>query len=312
MTRRQIKDVAASVRQRLLNLAHQNGEDFQLVLTRYGLERLLYRLSQSAHSERFLLKGAMLFSVWADAPHRSTRDLDLLGRGDNTVATQEQIFTEVCETPVEDDGLAFDTGSIRGEELHEEQEYPGVRVVFGASLAGARIPIQVDVGFGDVISLQPDAIEYPTLLDLPAPRLLAYPREVVVAEKFQAMVVLGMGNSRMKDFYDLAVLGQQYAFDGERVTRAMESTFARRGTNLPKEPPLALSPEFSHDSEKKRQWEAFLRRSRLEGVEVDLAGVVELLSAFLMPPSLALAEHQPFKMRWPTGGPWRQSEGPRS
>jgi hypothetical protein len=203
VTRNSLKDVAASVRQRLLNLSRERGEDFQLTLIYYALERLLYRLSRSAARERFVLKGAMLFSVWSGAPHRATRDLDLLGKGPNDVGVLVKDFQEICWTPVEDDGLKFLAESVTGEEIRDGKEYEGVRLSFEARLGVARIPIQVDIGFGDVVLPKPVSLEYPTLLDFPAPRLLAYPRETVIAERFQSMVELGIANSRTKDFFDL-------------------------------------------------------------------------------------------------------------
>jgi predicted nucleotidyltransferase component of viral defense system len=308
------RDVGASVRQRLLNRARERGEDFQRVLTYYAVERLLYRLSRSAHHERFVLKGAMLFSVWSGVPHRATRDLDLLGHGDNAVSALEEVFREIFRTKVEDDGIGFVEESIRGEEIRDEQEYQGVRLAFLARLAGARIPIRVDVGFGDVVSPPPEKVTYPTLLDLPAPRLLAYSREGVVAEKFQAMVMLGIANSRMRDFFDVWYLAHQFEFVGARLCGAIQATFGRRRTPLPPQAPLALTAEFHGDRGKQLHWGAFLRRAGLDAHRKTLPQVVESLRAFLLPPTAALAKAAPFEMVWPPGGPWRPSRrrsGPR-
>lgn len=299
------RNTAASVRQRLLNLARDRGEDFGLVLTRYALERVMYRLSVSEHREQFVLKGAMLFALWADDPHRPTRDLDLLGHG--TIDTQrlEQVFREVIGVEVENDGLEFLAETVRGERIREDEEYEGVRVRLEARLAAARIKIQIDVGFGDVVTPVPQEMEYPVLLAYPAPRLLTYPRETVVAEKFEAMVKLGIANSRMKDFYDLWVMARDFEFDGALLSRAIKATFERRGTALPTGVPLALSDEFSEDQAKKTQWAAFLRRLGRDAGGTSLAGVTKVLGEFLMPPASAATRAETFDKSWPPAGPWR-------
>lgn len=299
------RNVAASVRQHLLNLARDRGEDFGLVLTRYALERLLYRLSVSEHREQFILKGAMLFALWGGEPHRPTRDLDLLGRGTVDTRRLEQVFREVIGVKVEDDGLKFLAETVRGERTREEEEYEGVRVRLEARLAAARIKVQIDIGFGDIMTPAPREEEYPVLLDFPAPRLRAYPRETVVAEKFEAMVKLGIINTRMKDFYDLWVMARNFEFEGALLGRAIRATFERRGTALPAELPLALSDEFSGDTGKKTQWAAFLRRLGREAGGTPLAEVVEALKDFLVPPVIAAGSAEAFDMTWPPGGPWR-------
>lgn len=244
MTKEKPRNLAASVRQRLMNLARAQNEDFQLVLTRYALERLLYRLSQSEHRDVFVLKGAMLFQLWGDQPHRPTRDLDLLGRGDNSIPRFERIFREVCELAVQDDGLVFNAESVRGDTIKEDQEYEGLRLKLDCHLENARIPIQIDIGFGDVVTPAATEVTYPVLLDFPAPVLPAYSRESVVAEKFQAMVMLGIANSRMKDFYDLWMLARQFKFQGPVLCQAIQATFERRRAPVPADVPVALSAEF--------------------------------------------------------------------
>jgi len=298
-------NLPASVRQRLLNLARERRADFQLILIQYGIERLLYRLSRSTYKDRFLLKGAMLFSVWSEEPFRSTRDVDLLGQGDSSVASVHKTFEEICRTAVEDDGVQFLVDTIRGEEIRDDQEYHGVRLRFEARLAGARIPIQIDIGFGDAVAPPPEVIDYPVMLDSPAPRLQVYPREVVVAEKFHAMVIRGLANSRMKDFFDVWILASMFEFTGPRLSEAIAATFERRSTPLPSNPPLALTEEFYNDAGKQVQWNAFLRKGRLKVQERDFGKVVSLLQLFLMPPTLALANKQVFKAKWQAGGPWR-------
>ena len=298
MNSRQPRNMAASVRQRLMNLSRERGEEFQLVLTRYGLERLLYRLAQSPHAEQFVLKGAALFQLWTGQPHRSTRDLDLLGQGDPSTDRLRQLFQDICSLTVDDDGLTFLTDAIQAEQIKEDDEYQGIRLWIEARLANVRIPLQIDIGFGDAITPEPQAVTYPTLLDFPAPQLNAYPRETVVAEKFQAMVQLGMGNSRMKDFYDVWILARQFEFDGTALCAAIRATFQRRQTALPATTPLALTPEFSTDRNKAIQWNAFLRKARLIESPPPLEEAVSLLASFLMPPTLALVSNDPWNRTW--------------
>jgi predicted nucleotidyltransferase component of viral defense system len=305
MTKEKPRNLPASVRQRLMNLARARNEDFQFMLTRYALERLLYRLSQSAHRDVFVLKGAMLFQLWSSQAHRPTRDLDLLGRGEISIPRFEQIFKEICQVPVEEDGLTFDSDSVRGDAIKEDQEYEGLRLSFECRLENARIPIQVDIGFGDVVT--PAAVEtiYPVMLDFPAPVLSAYSRESVAAEKFQAMIVLGMANSRMKDFYDLWVLSRDFSFHGPLLCEAIRATFERRRTTVPDNVPLALSPEFSEDEAKQRQWRAFVSKSKLDTGSIALPEVVIVLRTFLMPPSRSVAAGGLSEMIWPPSGPWQ-------
>ena len=283
MTKEKPRNLPASVRQRLMNVARSQQEDFQLVLTRYALERLLYRLSQSEHRDVFVLKGAMLFQLWGDQPHRPTRDLDLLGRGDNSIPRFERIFREVCELAVEEDGLVFSAKSVRGDTIKEDQEYEGLRLNLDCRLENARIPIQIDIGFGDVVTPAAVEVTYPVLLDFPAPVLPAYSRESVVAEKFQAMVMLGIVNSRMKDFYDLWVLARQFEFQGPVLCQAIRATFERRRTSVPAEVPVALSSEFTQDRGKQTQWRAFTGKGKLEIGGTGLGEVVDFLRGFLMP-----------------------------
>jgi predicted nucleotidyltransferase component of viral defense system len=301
-------NVAASVRHRLTDLARKQGEDFQLVLTRFMIERLLYRLSRSPYCDEFILKGAMLFQVWTNQIHRPTRDLDLLGKGKRTLAELARIFRDIGALIVEDDGLVFDPATVTAERIKEDQEYEGARIGCRAQLGQARIDLQVDVGFGDALVPCPDNITYPTMLAFPAPVLRAYPRQTVVAEKFQAMVNLGIANSRMKDFFDLRFMAQKFDFDGESLCKAIQATFHRRKTELPTKPPLALTPEFSTDAAKKRQWQAFLKKGKLDAAGATFEQVCAFLNAFLMPPTLALNAGKEFHKSWPPAGPWKSLE----
>lgn len=264
----------------------------------------MYRLASSEISDQFVLKGAMLFAVWAESPYRPTRDLDLLGFGEASIDRMAEIFQQLCKLAVEPDGLDFDAESVRVSEIREGQSYPGLRVKLIALLGTAKIPVQVDIGFGDAITPEATEIDYPTLLDLPAPRIRAYPPETIVAEKLQAIVTLGMQNSRMKDFYDLWVITRQFSFDGATLVRAVGATFKRRRTDIPNIMPIGLSDEFASDVHKTTQWKAFLARSQLKQTEIELRQVINELRTFVMPVLDAAANARDFVHSWISGGPW--------
>ena len=283
------RDIGASVRARLLTLAREKGQVFDLLLTRYATERLLYRLSTTTHRDRFVLKGAMLMTTWFDDPHRPTRDVDLLGYGDPAPEPMLAVFREICAIK-ENDGILFDVDALRVELIREELEYGGLRLRTTAQLAGAQIAVAIDIGFGDAVEPGIEEINLPVLLDLPAPRLRAYARETVVAEKFQAMVVLGLANSRMKDYYDIWLLSRSYKFDGERLSRAIAATFERRGTAIPEVAPDALTPAFAADVTKQRQWSVFVKDLAAEVPSLET--IVSDLADFLMPHA-----HQATKLR---------------
>lgn len=305
MSERQPVNLVASVRQRLLNLSKERKEEFTLTLTRYAVERLLFRITRSEYGQQFVLKGAMLFSVWAGRPLRPTRDLDLLGHGIGSREELRRIFGSICSVQTEPDGLDFDPSTIRIEEIREDQEYQGQRVRLVAMLGNARIPVQVDVGFGDTIVPPPEEVKYPTLLGFPAPLVRAYPREAMVAEKLQAMVGLGVTNSRMKDFFDIAVLARTFAFEGGRLARAIQATFDRRKTSLPLKVPPALVDEFAQDPLKRTQWEVFLRKGGVDPSGERLEAAVRSIRGFVMPAVRAVAHRKEFHATWPPGGPWR-------
>ena len=274
--------------------------DFQILLTRYALERFLYRLSISDQCERFVLKGAMLFAIWQDDPFRPTRDLDLLGHGNPDPATVAASIRSICSVEVPDDGVVFDVAGIEAAPIRDEDEYPGVRVRTGATIAGARLPIQIDVGFGDVITPEAIEIEYPALLDPPAPILRAYPPDTVVAEK--AEVSLGIANSRMKDFYDLWMIAQTFTLEGDNLANAIQQTFERRRTPLPEQVPVGLSDSFALEKDKPSggpSWPATSSRV----ASASLVQVINDLRTFLQP-VLARTE----VASWPPGGPWTEVE----
>jgi hypothetical protein len=216
LNKKPVHHLAASVHQRLLNHARQTADEPQLVLVRYGLERLLYRLSQSPYADQFVVKGAMTFLVGADEPYRSTKDLDLMARKSLSAAELQAVFRALCGVRVADDGLVFLPDTVRVAEIREDNEYGGLRAKLEARLGKAKVPVQVDIGFGDAVTPKAQAADFPVLLDFPAPRLAVYPRETVVAEKFETMVRRGMLNSRMRDYYDLWALARKFEFDGER------------------------------------------------------------------------------------------------
>lgn len=298
--------LTASVRQRLLNLSQARNYEFQLTLTHYAIERLLYRLSQSTAGDGFLLKGAMLFNLWTGELHRPTRDLDLSGQGDPSTDRLHLIFQDLCALTVAPDGLIFDPDSVQITPIRELQEYDGQRVKLTAHLANARIPLQIDIGFGDAVTPAPVTVEYPTLLDFPAPQLRIYPKETVVAEKTQALVALGMANSRMKDFYDLWFLANKFSFAGEPLADAMSATFARRRTPIPADQPLGLTETFYHHLQKQQQWRAFLSRNEIELDENSFADIIDELRKFLMPPLVAARNQTHFVATW-TDRSWRDS-----
>ncbi|MGH8728694.1 MAG: nucleotidyl transferase AbiEii/AbiGii toxin family protein [Burkholderiales bacterium] len=275
-------NLAASIRQRLLDLARARDEDFQLLLDRYAVERLLYRLSVSEARDQFLLKGALLFALWFDAPHRPTRDADFLGFGPADAERLADTARGLCAIDG-DDGMVYDAGSIRVQEIREQAAYEGLRVNLRASLSKARCTVQLDVGFGDAVTPGPVEVSYPTLLeDLPAPKLRVYPRETVCAEKLEAIVQLGIANSRMKDYFDLLALVREGAMDHTILARAIVATFERRGTPIPDMMPFGLTPEFARDAQKRAQWNAFLNRNRLTAPALD--EMIEELARFLEQP----------------------------
>jgi predicted nucleotidyltransferase component of viral defense system len=306
MARDRPRNLAASVRQRLLNHSVAIKTDPNVVLIWYGLERFLYRLSLSAHRDRFVLKGAMLFRLWGSSGFRATKDLDLLGSLRDEAEVVREVFASICEQVVEDDGLVFDASSIRVTEIRDAQEYGGFRVTLVAKLGTATLPLQIDVGFGDAITPAPTITEFPTILGELSPRIRVYPRETVVAEKLEALVQLGMTNSRMKDYYDLWFMSRRFEFDGPTLVAAIRATFERRGTKIPEGTPIGLTAEFAADAAHMTQWAAFIRRSGGE-VPPELDVVVEAARAFVLPPAHAALASQSFNQIWTPRTQWRGS-----
>lgn len=298
------KNLAASVRQRLLTLSQQRREPFDLVLVRFGIERLLYRLSRSRHADRFLLKGAMLFAIWADGTHRPTRDVDLLGFGTTDDKELQRVFAELCEMDVEPDGLRFLPESVAAAPIREEAAYPGTRVTLEARLENARVSLQVDIGFGDVVTPAPEEVDFPALLDFAAPHLRAYPIYTVVAEKLEATVRLGEANTRMKDFFDLWFLCRKFSFEGELLRSAIARTFARREMELPQTLPASLTADFAE--RKAATWAVFVRRNGLGNLDLKVA--LEAIRDFAQPVLAAAAGASAFELSWNPEQGWRPGE----
>jgi predicted nucleotidyltransferase component of viral defense system len=304
------KDIAASIRARLLNHAREVQEDFQMLLNRYARERLLYRLSMTSHRERFVLKGATLFSVWTEKPFRSTRDADFLSFGPNDVESVASVFRELCEIGSEDpeDGVRFESTSIQASQIREEKEYAGVRILLDAFIGKAKARVQVDIGFGDAITPEAQEVELPVILEQPAPRLRAYPMETVVAEKLQAMTVLAETNSRMKDFYDVWVMQQHFEFGGEQLARAIQATFARRRTEVDPSSCLAFQSAFYAMEEPLTRWRLYVSRGSFELIPPPFAEVGSSIERFLRPVCESITYGDRFGLLWPPGGPWQNQE----
>jgi predicted nucleotidyltransferase component of viral defense system len=297
-------NLAASVRQRLLNLSRLAKRDFQEVLTRFALERLLYRLGQTEYRDQFILKGALLFVLWSEEIHRFTQDLDLLGYGEPSVDRLVDVFRNICRAEVQDDGLVFEPDTVVARSIREENIYGGIRVTLRAQLEQARIPIQVDIGFGDAVVPDPEETDFPPLLDFPSPHLRAYRRETSIAEKFLALVTLGQDNSRMKDYFDIWLLARDFAFEGTVLRAAMKAAFTRRNVPVPEGVPIGLTVSFAEDASKRSQWEAFVRR-RVVTPEASpsLPEVTAKISDFLLPPLQAIWADLPFIRFWPARWP---------
>ncbi|MCJ8499341.1 nucleotidyl transferase AbiEii/AbiGii toxin family protein [Desulfatitalea alkaliphila] len=299
------KNDAHSIFRRLLNRAKTNNEDFNLLLSRYGMERLLYRLSVSPHNDRFVLKGASLFLVWKGRNYRVTRDADLLGFGNAEIEQLANVFRKICRVESQGDGMIYLPESLSAEEIREDQEYDGVRITLIGMLSRARIPLRVDIGFGDAITPAPEKIEYPTLFDAPSPLLKAYPRYTLVAEKVEAMVKLGLANSRMKDFYDLWLVSRLFSFEGKVLQNALENTFGRRRTTFPASTPFAFTPAFYADPQKTVQWKAFVKKSKPDIPIVDLSAVIADVVVFILPVIDSLKSNISFENEWLPDRGWR-------
>jgi len=298
---RHLKNISASVRQRLLNRAKREGRPFNELLQYYAMERFLYRLSQSVHADRFILKGALMLRVWRSPELRPTMDIDMLGKTSNEEADIVLQIRDILAVNVATDGLAFDTDSIQAERIVEDADYEGIRIRFLATLGSAKINMRIDIGFGDVVYPDPEESDLPTLLDFPPPRLLCYSRESSISEKFEAMVKLGVLNSRMKDFYDIWLLSRQFDFDGVKLTEAIRLTFEQRGTKLPLEVEAFAEPFIEA---KQTQWAAFCKRLQQNQVPTSFSEIVISVDRFLSPIVSALSTNKPSPVKWIAPGSW--------
>ena len=304
MTREKGKNTAASIRARLLALAQSKNEDYQRVLGRYAIERFLYRLGRSPYRDKFALKGATLFTLWTGQTHRPTKDLDLLGQGSSAIGAVEQTIQAIFEIQ-EEDGLVFDSTSVEGTKIKEDDEYDGVRIKLLADLAGARIPMQIDIGFGDAVYPEPELASFPVLLPMEAPVIRAYPREASIAEKFQAMILLDIRNSRMKDFYDIWFIANTWTFDMASLRKAILASFERRGSATPTGVPFALTDDFLNDPRKTQQWSAFVNRLNPGEKTPSLKEVGTVLRAFLLPCISGGSPTKPDTLSWTPSQGWK-------
>ena len=297
-----VVNMGASIRDRLLSKARAEKLDFNLLLTRYALERMLYRLSISQNREQFLLKGALLFDLWFDVPHRPTHDVDFLGFGAADIPRLEEVFRDICRIEIPD-GMVFQPDSVKGAEIRKEANYSGIRLTLMGVLDSARCPVQIDVGLGDAVVPGPEDARYPIILPgMPEPQLRVYPRYTVVAEKLEALTSLGMLNSRMKDFFDLWVLAKHSDFDGSVLSQAVAATFERRSTALPEGIPIGLSDGFINDVQKAKQWLAFLRKNALEPMLLET--VIGDLRDFLLPVLASVSAGSTLDRAWRAGEGW--------
>jgi hypothetical protein len=303
VSKTEVKNLAASIHQRLSNQARRAGRPLNELLQYYAIERFLYRLSSSSHVGQFVLKGALLFRLWGLSASRSTRDIDLLGITGNEVENLVTIVREICAQAVPADGLIFDPATVAGERITEDADYEGVRLRFIGWLGQARLNLQIDVGFGDVIFPPPAIQTYPVLLPMPAPELRTYPPEALVAEKLQAMIYLGSINSRLKDFYDLWTLASRFGFSGPALQQAIQRTFAHRLTDIPVQQPVPFSPQFAR--EKQAQWQAFLQTASITGAPDQMTIVLDQLRLFILPVFSAIQAGHEFSQAWSLGGPWK-------
>lgn len=303
--KKNIANIQASVRARLQSAAKDSRRPFAEILQYYGMERFIYRICKSIHSRHFILKGALLFTAWDIPQRRTTLDIDLLARCDNQINTIEKIMKDICKTSVPSDGLVFDHETMRCQRIKEDADYDGVRVRFTGFLDRARIPMQIDIAFGDTVFPAPGVVEFPVILDLPKPRLKGYPPESVISEKFEAMIKLGLLNSRMKDFYDIWLMTRQFDFDGLSIVTALRKTFEHRKTQLPWKSPLFAREIYDDKSDRQTLWTAFLRKNDIEKAPGKLSATAKAIENFLHEPLEAIHQQTEFRKKWKKGGTWQ-------
>jgi hypothetical protein len=298
------KNIAASVHQRLLNKSRESSRPFNELLQHFAIERFIYRLSKSPHAEKFILKGALMFAAWTGSMSRPTMDIDLLGKIENSLELIVTVIKDACAMEVENDGIVFHKDTVTAARITEDADYKGARVMLRGNLGSIRLFLQIDIGFGDVIVPGPRKVEYPVLLDFPPPKLDGYTMESTLAEKFQAMVKLGLLNSRMKDFYDIWFLSRTFDFKGETLVEAIEKTFEKRKTPLPNAPTI-FNPSFMRDENKQAQWQGFINKAKLGDAPASFENVVAGIKVFLQPVVAANIDRKNFRFYWTAPGPWR-------
>jgi hypothetical protein len=298
------KNIAASVHQRLRNKARESSRPFNELLQHFAIERFIYRLSKGPHADRFVLKGALMFSAWTGSISRPTMDIDLLGKIENRLESVVAVVKEACEMEAENDGIIFHKDTVTATRITEDADYKGVRVLLRGNLGSTRLFLQIDIGFGDVIIPGPSKINYPVLLDFPPPELDGYTMESTIAEKFQAMVKLGLLNSRMKDFYDIWFLSRMFDFKGQMLAEAIEKTFEKRKTPITSEPTI-FNPPFMKDENKQAQWLGFITKAKLGDAPTSFESVATDIKVFLQPVVASIIDRQTFRLFWEAAGRWR-------
>ncbi|MBU0477019.1 nucleotidyl transferase AbiEii/AbiGii toxin family protein [bacterium] len=302
--KKDIKNIEASIKAQLQNKAKETNRPFSEVLQYYGMERFLYRFSQSKYADKFILKGALMFTVWQVPERRATLDIDFAANYDNQIEAIEKVIKDVCKVSVTPDGLIFDVSTVKGQKIKEDADYEGVRVKFKGFLERSRISMQIDAGFGDIIYPKPKVIEYPTILDFPKPKLKGYPAESVVSEKFEAMVKLGLLNSRMKDFHDIWLMMRQFDFNGSKLTEALKRTFEHRKTSLPVDRPLFAEEIYDEKSDRQMLWKAFLIKGQIKHAPEKLSVTAKAIEEFLIKPLEAINKDIVFNKKWKVSGQW--------
>lgn len=303
--KKDIKNIQASVRAQLQNKAKEANRPFAEVLQYYGMERFLYRFSRSEYADKFILKGALMFTVWQVPQRRTTLDIDFSSTYDNQIATIEKVIRDICKASVAPDGLVFDSQTVKGQKIKEYADYEGIRVKFRGFLERSRIQMQIDVAFGDIIYPKPKVIDYPVILDFPKPHLKGYPAESVVSEKFEAMVKLGLLNSRMKDFYDIWLMMRQLDFNGLKLVKALKGTFEHRKTPLPEHKPLFAEEIYDEKSDRQTLWKAFLKKGAIKYVPEKLSATAGEIEKFLIKPLDAIRRSKEFSKEWKSDRTWK-------
>ncbi|MDP3980561.1 MAG: nucleotidyl transferase AbiEii/AbiGii toxin family protein [Chlamydiota bacterium] len=302
--KKDIKNIKASVRARLQNKAKEESRPFSEVLQYYGMERFLYRFSRSKYADKFILKGALMFMVWHMPERRTTLDIDLLALCDNKIGGIEKMIKDICKAGVISDGLIFDDKTLKSQRIKEDADYEGIRVKFVGFLERSRIPMQIDIAFGDNIYPNPKTIEYPVILDYPKPKLKGYPAESIISEKFEAMIKLGLLNSRMKDFYDIWLMMRQFDFNGSRLVEALKRTFEKRKTVLSQSKPLFAEEIYDEKSDRQTLWKAFLKKADVGHAPEKLSSIAKAIEKFLFNPLVAISKGEKFNAKWKAPGPW--------